>query len=412
MEMRFRRSILIAIILLLATGVYLGVVHPHVSEAGDGIAKVDEIGVVMETIALVTNRHFYQPVSPLKLIKSYVANGTINGMLSEVVEDDYTRYMDPQATEYMLSDTQGSFGGIGIVIGMREGQLTIVSPIKGTPGERVGLRSGDKIMAIDGKETAYMSQNEAVSLMRGPVGEAVTIIIQRGDEDEQLEVQIIRDMIEVDSVSEPKMLDGKIGYVQISSFTDRTAEELTTVLQLLDEQGMEALILDLRFNPGGTLSAAIRVADLFISSGPIVHLEDKDGNRTTYSATRAGTRPQIPMAVLINGGSDSGSEIVAGALQDHSIATLIGTDSFGKGLVQSIYPLSNGGSVAITEQVYLTSIGRDINKLGISPDIVVEISEEEEEALYFEEDSPDIQLEKAIEVLLEHLGRGSERGVA
>lgn len=361
--------------------------------------RFKDLGTVVDVIALVSTRHYFQPVSTLEMIKAYVASGTINGMLSRALDDPYTRHMDPAAYENMMNNTTGVYGGIGIVVGMQEEGLTVVSPIKGTPGERAGLRRNDRIIGIDGKDTTYMTLDEAVSIMRGKENTPIDLTIRRGDE--IIEVAIIRELINVESVTEAEIIDtqAQIGYIQVTNFSERTYTELVTALEKLDNLGMQALVLDLRNNPGGTLNAALQVADEFVENAPLLYLEDKEGNRLPFMASAEGTRPQMPIVVLINGGSASASEIVAGALRDNDLATLVGTTTFGKGLVQSLYPLRDGSALTITEQGYLTSGGHDINGAGISPDIVVEVTPEEEEAIYLGEAEYDAQLEKALEVL-------------
>jgi len=265
------------------------------------------------------------------------------------------------------------------------------------------LRRNDKIIAIDGKETTYMTLDEAVGLMRGEPNTVILLTIRR--DEEVFDVEIIRETINVVSVAEVEMADPEysIGYIQITNFSERTYGELVEALEELDSQGMRALIIDLRFNPGGTLNAALQVADLFVADAPLVYLEDKLGNRFPFAATVEGTREPIPMAVLINGSSASASEIVAGALRDNELATLIGTTTFGKGLVQSLYPLRDGSALSITEQGYLTSGGHNINGAGISPDIVVEVTPEEEELIYLGEAEYDAQLEEALTLLRSQL---------
>ncbi len=367
--------------------------------AGSGEVRFGDIGTVMEVIALVKTRHYFQPVNTFDLVKSYISTGTINGMLRTALDDPYTRHMDATAFENMMNTTTGIYGGVGLVVGIQDDRLTIVSPIKGTPGERAGLRREDKIIGIDGKDTTYMTLDEAVSLMRGKEQTDVHLTIQRGEE--IFEVHITRELINVESVTEVEMVDEEygIGYIQITNFSDRTYDELVNGLEKLDRQNMRALVLDLRHNPGGTLNAALQVSNEFVSGAPLLYLEDKEGNRTPFESTEAGTRTPIPMVVLINGGSASASEIVSGALRDNGLATLVGTTTFGKGLVQSLYPLRDGSAITITEQGYLTSGGYDINGVGIEPDIVVEITLEEEEAIYLGEAEYDAQLEKGLEVL-------------
>ncbi|HKM42868.1 MAG TPA: S41 family peptidase [Limnochordia bacterium] len=365
----------------------------------EGQTRYESIGTTLEVIALVKTRHYFQPVSTFEMLKAYVTHGTINGMLKNALDDPYTRHMDAAAFENMMNTTTGIYGGIGLSVGIVDDRVTVVSPIKGTPGERAGLRRGDKIMAIDGKDTTHMTLDEAVSLMRGLEDTELDLTIQR-DED-VFEVHIVRELINVVSIPEYHMIDeeNNIGYIEITNFSDRTYDELVEALADLDAKGQRALVLDLRFNPGGTLGAALQVANEFVSGAPLLYLEDQEGTRTPFDSTMAGTRQPIPVAVLINGGSASASEIVSGALQDNGLATLIGTTTFGKGLVQSLYPLRDGSALTVTEQGYLTSGGKDINGVGIEPDIVVEVTDEEEEAIYLDEAEVDPQLEKALEVL-------------
>ncbi|MDI9459147.1 MAG: S41 family peptidase [Limnochordia bacterium] len=399
-----RKATLTVVIIAVLLGVTLFYGSYQVSSQGEERGTGQEsIGTVLEVIALVKTRHYYQPVSTFDLIKGWVLTGTINGMLRHALEDPYTRHMDAIAFENMMNTTTGVYGGIGLSVGILDERVTVVSPIKGTPGERAGLRRGDKIVAINGKDTTYMTLDEAVSLMRGPENTEIDLTIQR--DEEVFEVHIVRELINVISVPEYYIIDEEygIGYVEITNFSERTYEELVEALDALDAQGQRALIIDLRHNPGGTLSSALKVANEFVSGAPLLYLEDKEGNRTPFESIDVGTRKPIPMVVLINGGSASASEIVSGALQDNGLATLVGTTTFGKGLVQSLYPLRDGSALTVTEQGYLTSGGKDINGVGIEPDIVVEVTLEEEEAIYLGEAEYDPQLEKGLEVLRSQL---------
>lgn len=395
-----RKTILVLITVLTLLSVTLLYGSYQVSSQSDGAEqRYSNIGTVLEVISIVKTRHYFQPVNTFDLVKGYVAKGTINGMLRSALDDPYTRHMDVVAFENMMNSTTGIYGGIGLSVGMVDERVTVVSPIKGTPGERAGLRRGDKIMSIDGRDTTWMTLDEAVSLMRGPENTEVNLTIQR--DEETFGVHIVRELINVKSVTDYAIIDEahSIGYVEITNFSERTYEELLTALDSLDAQGMKALILDLRFNPGGTLNAALQVANEFVSGAPLLYLEDKEGHKTPFDSIDMVKRPSQPMVVLINGGSASASEIVSGALQDNGLATLIGTTTFGKGLVQSVYPLRDGSALTVTEQGYLTSGGKDINGVGIDPDIVVEVTPEEEEAIYLGEAENDPQLEKALEVL-------------
>lgn len=399
-SMKRRISILLIAMALLIVALVYGTVYSNVEQSVDN-SESESLGSIMEIVSLVRTR-FYKPVETMDLLRAYVATGSINGMLAEVLSDPYSRYMDQHAYDNLLSDTSGVFGGIGIVIGIQDEQLTIVSPIKGTPGERAGLRAQDKIIQIEDRDTQYMTTEEAASLMRGKEGTEVAITIQR--DEEQIEVTIVRDLINVNSIDRIEMLTPQIGYIQLTNFSDRSYQELVDALDELDNEQMAGLVLDLRFNPGGPLGAALQVANVFIGDGPVVYLEDRNGDRVRYEAIKEGTRDKIPMVVLINGSSASASEIVAGALADHDLATLIGTTTFGKGLVQTVIPLRDGGGISLTEQVYLTAGGHNINDVGIIPDYEIEIDEEEELAIYFgDPEIEDSQLAKAIEIIQEQL---------
>lgn len=400
---RKKTIVVITLVLLSLTLIYGSFQVSSQGGADDSEPRYENFGTVLEVIALVKTRHYFQPVHTFDLVKAYVAKGTINGMLKTALDDPYTRHMDAIAFENMMNTTTGIYGGIGLSVGILEDRVTVVSPIKGTPGERAGLRRGDKIIAIDGKDTTYMTLDEAVSLMRGQENTELDLTIQR--DEEVFEVHIIRELINVESVPEYKIIDEeyKIGYVEITNFSDRTYDELMGALKSLDRQGQRGLIIDLRNNPGGTLNAALQVANEFVSDAPLLYLEDKEGNRTPFDSIDVAKRKPIPTVVLINGGSASASEIVSGALQDNGLATLVGTTTFGKGLVQSLYPLRDGSALTVTEQGYLTSGGKDINGVGIEPDIVVELTEEEEEAIYLGEAEFDPQLEKGLEVIRQQL---------
>lgn len=375
------------------------------TEAG----RSESLATALEVMALVHVYHV-EDVDMFSLVRAYLQKGTINGMLREVLEDDYTRYMDRNAFARMQEDTvQGEFGGIGIVVGVRDGRLTIISPISGTPGFRAGLRGGDWILKVDGYETEFMSQDEAVSMMRGPVGEPVVLTIQRGDE--VWDVTIIREKIEVPSVErwtvitpdDVPHLAGPVGYIQLSNFNEKTMPQMNEALDRLLAAGIQGLILDLRNNGGGLLSTALQLADRFIENGPLVHVVSANNQRRTYMAEAEGTFPSMPMVVLVNQYSASASEIVAGALRDNGVAVLVGTQTFGKGSVQTVLPLRGGAGLALTTAHYETAGGHFIHGVGITPDVIVEVPDELLDTLYLSYDGgvnlDDVQLQKALEVL-------------
>ncbi|MDI7247645.1 MAG: S41 family peptidase [Bacillota bacterium] len=368
----------------------------------DGSAKPAEGNalVALEVINLLKNMYVSE-VDVAGLLKAYDEKHSIPDMLA-VLGDPYTRYMDPAQYRAMTDDMRGTFDGIGIYIGIREGQLTVMAPLKGTPGERAGLRPLDRIKFIDGKSTKDMAIEYAQSLMKGKKGTEVVLGIER-DEDGKtrfFEVKIIRDTIRIPHVAS-EMLEGGIGYVQISSFFgDDTMDALDRELDALARQEMRGLILDLRYNPGGSFPLAIQVASRFLPSGtPVVHVVGRDGRRLTYYSGR-GRKITVPVVVLVNEASASASEIVAGALQDTKAATIVGVTTFGKGLVQTIYPLSDGSAVSITTSRYLTAGGHSIDKKGIVPDVAVSLPKPEDAPAGASQDAlRDTQLDRAIEVL-------------
>jgi len=300
--------------------------------------------------------------------------GAIRGMLKSL-DDQYTRFMDPSSYKNMTIETKGKFGGVGIVIGIRNEQLTVISPLEDTPAYKAGLESGDIIIKIDGVSTEDMALDDAVARIRGNPGDKVVLTIWRRDFDsfEGKDIEIIRDIIELKPINESRMIEGTdIGYVKLETFSRVSREKLKeNILNYRDNDGMKALILDLRGNPGGLLESAVDVCNLFIDEGPIVHRQDRQGRLKTYYARSGQKLISMPMVVLVNEYSASASEIVAGALQDHGVATIMGETTFGKGLVQTVYRLSDDSAILVTTDKYLTAKKRDINEKGIEPDIVV-----------------------------------------
>jgi carboxyl-terminal processing protease len=315
--------------------------------------------------------------------------GAIDGMLNKV--DRYSYFMSPSEYEEMQQEYEGHYGGIGIVITMRDNKLTIVSPIKNTPGERAGLRSGDIITAIDGQETAEMSQMKAVDLMRGEEGTDVTLTIDRGDED-PFEVEITREDIEVPYV-ETEMKTDEIGYISLAQFIENVGTKVETAVTDLKEQGARGIILDLRNNPGGLLNEAVNVSSVFLEEGVVVSVRQKDETERILKVNQdINSNTEIPLIILINKGSASASEIVSGAIKDYDRGKLIGTTTFGKGVVQSVVPLKDGSAVSLTTARYYTPDGNYIHEKGIKPDVKVELDIEAAQ-----EDGSDNQLERAID---------------
>src|SRR5437660_5662458 len=298
--------------------------------------------------------------------------GAINGMLASL--DPHSAYLTPDLYKELQVDTKGSFGGLGIEITTRNGMLTIVSPIEDTPAYRAGLKSGDEIMKIDGEFTKDMTLVDAVKKMRGAKDTKVTLTLKRESAPDIFDVTMTRELIKIQSVKW-KMLEKGYGYVRVTQFQERTDDDLERALKSLDKDtgGLQGLVLDLRNDPGGLLTQAVRVADLFLESGLIVYTDGRlENQKQKYFAHKPGTWGDFPMVVLVNGGSASASEIVAGALQDHKRAIILGTQTFGKGSVQTILPLDDNSALRLTTARYFTPSGRSIQATGIVPDIVMD----------------------------------------
>ena len=359
-------------------------------------------GLLYQVLGIIRTQYIELDIKDDKLIY-----GSIRGLL-KALDDPYTRFVDPEGYSEMQNHLNGNFSGIGIQIGMKDGGLTVIAPIEDTPAERAGLRTGDKILEVNSKSTEDMPLDQALSLIRGPKGTKVKLLIMRSSLEKPKEYTIIRDNIKIKSVSRQKILDEKekIGYVMLNTFESKmTYDELVEALKKLDGQGMRSLILDLRNNGGGLLDEAILIASIFLPNGEIVHTVDRYGNKETFQTVETDYQWQDkPLVLLINGGSASASEILAGAVEDNKRGKLIGTQSFGKASVQNIRPLSDGSAVLVTVAKYLTPNGHNINKVGISPNYVVEVPTATiEEALknpdYQYAEEKDNQLQYALQYL-------------
>jgi carboxyl-terminal processing protease len=304
--------------------------------------------------------------------RNELIKGAIRGMVETL--DPFSEYMTEDDYDEMQLEMEGHFGGIGIVI---TPDLVIVSPIKGTPGEKVGLKAEDKIIAIDGQPTEDMTQKEAVDLMRGEPGTPVDLTIKREGVEENLEFHIIRSDIEIPYV-ESEMLEAQIGYVMIAQFAQDVGLKVEKAIEELEAQGARALILDLRSNPGGLLTEAVNVASNFFHEGQVVSVKKRYGWDDVLEVEKQFRATDLPLVVLIDQGSASASEIVAGAIKDRDRGTLIGMKSFGKGTVQSVVPLSDGSALRLTIGKYYTPSGEFIHDKGIEPDIEVEYDPEYE----------------------------------
>jgi carboxyl-terminal processing protease len=343
-----------------------GVLLIVVDSSRDGLAgsKYEELAIFNNVLSIV-EKNYVEPVDDKKLIE-----GAIEGMLYSL--DPHSNFLDAETFKEMQVETKGTFGGLGIEITIKDGYITIVSPIEGTPAYRVGLQSGDKIVKIEGKSTKNMTLIEAVRLMRGPKGTKITISVYREGFTQPEDYTITRDVIKVKSVRSKPLGDG-YGYLKIVSFQEKTSQEVQKALKKLRDEGkLQGLVLDLRNNPGGLLDQAVEVSNLFLNGGLIVYTEGRvESQKMRFEATSKKHSEDYPIVALVNGGTASASEIVAGALQDHRRALILGTTTFGKGSVQTIIPLEGGAGLRLTTARYYTPKGRSIQAKGIEPDIVV-----------------------------------------
>ena len=334
-----------------------------------------------------------------KIVTNEDAYVAINTMIASL-NDPYTKFLDPKEFAEETSSIKGSLKGIGIQIALKDGKLTVISPIEDTPAEKAGLKADDEILEIDGKSTKGITVDKAADQIRGKEGTQVTLLVKRKDMQPKT-YTITRANIEIKSISqklpENVNMPNDISYIRLSSFISRNA---STEFRSILEQGYnkKGFIIDLRSNPGGLLTNAIYISDMFLDNGVIVSTVDRDGYRETQNATR-GVVTRKPVVVLINKGSASASEIFSGAMKDNGRAVIVGEQSFGKGLVQEINKLPYDAGINITIQKYLTPNGTDINKKGITPDVIVKLTEEDVK------NKNDVQLKKAIEIL-EQLSAG------
>ena len=300
---------------------------------------------------------------------SDIVDKSLEGLLANL--DAHSSFMNKKKFKDMKIQTEGEFGGLGITVGMRDGALTVIAPIEGTPADKAGMKSEDIILKINDTSTLNMTIDEAVAIMRGKPGTKINLTIVRKKEPKPLHIEIIRDIIKIDSVYTKKIEDSDILYVRVTSFDKKVTDEVKKAL-IKNKGTMKGLILDLRNNPGGLLNQAVGLTDLFIDKGVIVSQKGKlERENEVYNASKNGTFKDVPMVVLINGGSASASEIVSGALQDHKRAVLVGQKSFGKGSVQVILPIGQEEALRLTVARYYLPKGRTIQAKGVEPDIEV-----------------------------------------
>jgi carboxyl-terminal processing protease len=370
---------------------------------------VDEVWQIVDRqyVDATFNQVDWRSVRKEYLERSYTskeeAYEAIREMLKQL-EDPYTRFMDPEEFRNMQIDTSGELSGVGIQIAEDEetSQLIVISPIEDTPAFRAGILAKDIITKIDGKSTKGMNVNDAVKLIRGKEGTEVVLTIQRGDK--EVDYPLVRATIQLHPVRarEDSSSEGKIGYIRLTQFSAQASQEMREAIQKFEQENVVGYILDLRSNPGGLLYSSIEIARMWLDEGGIVSTVDRVGEVDRQNAINRALTTK-PLVVLVNGGSASASEILSGALQDNHRAVIVGTQTFGKGLVQSVRGLGDGSGVAVTIAKYLTPSGRDINKHGIDPDVVIEMTEEQLKQLQTDRDKigtiTDPQYAKAMEIL-------------
>jgi carboxyl-terminal processing protease len=388
------------------------------TRAAEGENVYEEVRLFMRVLERVRQDY----VDGEKVTYQDLIRAAMRGMLNTL--DPHSEYMEPSKYTELKSDTEGAFGGVGIVVGMRDNYLTVVSPMEDSPASRAGIQAGDKIVKIEGRGTEKISLQDALKKLRGEPGTDVMITVMRQGVPEK-DYKLTRSIIKVETVKdingrrEFPLGDNKVGYVRITQFGEQTTAEFRDALQKLSKQGMEGLIMDLRNNPGGLLDQAVKVCDIFLKSGQlIVSTEGRSQRMKTekYSATGRDEYPNVQIAILVNGGSASAAEIVSGCLQDVGRAFIIGEQTFGKGSVQSIMPLEDGSALRLTTAKYYTPSHKVIHEHGITPDSIVTMTPEEERTRYLKEivggfdsldpaqkeqvkDFHDVQLERAQDYL-------------
>lgn len=369
------------------------------------ISLGDKVVIAKEDYETV--RDMEKLLSLKEYIKSYYVDGAedsklmegaIKGMF-ESLQDPYSVYMTKDEFKNFNESTKGSYGGIGVIVTRSEdGYVTVVAPIEDTPGERVGLKTNDRIVKVDGKDIIGIDLEAAVSLLKGKKGTEVNLTVMRDGEKAALEYKIVREEIVIKTVKS-NVMDNNIGYIRISMFDEDTGSEFKKALDGLKGKNIKGLVLDLRQNPGGYIDQCVQVADELLDEGLIVYTEDKEKKREDYKSKKG--KLEVPFVVLIDEGSASASEIVSGAIKDRKAGLLIGTKSFGKGLVQSIEQLKDGSGLKLTTQKYYTPNGISINKKGIQPDIEVKPLEVRTDQK--PEDVEDVQLDRAVSELLKEI---------
>ncbi|MFA5062539.1 MAG: S41 family peptidase [Candidatus Omnitrophota bacterium] len=315
--------------------------------------------------------------------------GALRGALSSL--DPHSQFMDPDTYDELKVDTEGRFGGLGVEISIKDGLITVITPLEDTPAWKAGIKPGDKIIKINSELTRGMDLTAAMKKLRGKPGEMVNLTVMRGPDKELLEFKIIRAAIKINDIKTAEILEGGIGYIKVVEFRETTSKDFDNVFEKISKTGIKSLILDLRNNPGGLLESALDVTGKFLPKGKLIVFTKgrKENQNLIFNSNSEHPILNLPLAVLINEGSASGSEIVAAALQEYKRATILGVKSFGKGSVQTVIPLSDGSALRLTTSKYFTPSGKEIHGKGVIPDIIVEMQTSKEEQEIIEESGSD-----------------------
>jgi carboxyl-terminal processing protease len=361
-KFRNRKTLItmLLIVLIASTGFVIGRLTISIVGAEEGY---EELKIFSEALSIV-KKNYVEEVKPKDIIY-----GAIKGMVGSL--DPHSAFMTPEQYKEMQVDTKGEFGGLGIQIGIKDGMLTVIAPIEDTPAYRAGIKAGDKIIKINNEFTKDMNLQDAVSKMRGAPSTSVKITILREGWKETKDFTIVREIIKIKSIKFKELEEG-IGYIKINQFQEQTSSDLSNAIEELMKKNITSLVLDLRNNPGGLLNSAVDVSSQFLPAGKlVVYIKDRKGDKVEYKSGKHKTDFNLPMIVLVNQGSASASEIVAGALKDWNRAVILGTQTFGKGSVQSVVPLGDGSALRLTTARYYTPKGISIQTTGITPDIIV-----------------------------------------
>lgn len=354
-----------------------------------GVKTTPDTGQGLDTVEEVWGIIFRDYVDQDRLDASQLSQGAIKGMV-KALDDPYTSYLEPRTYQLSLDSLDGKFEGIGAFVGVKDEQIIVIAPIADSPAAKAGIKSGDIILEVDGRSAAEMSLQEAVLYIRGPKGTSVRLLILHQGKTEPEEIEIVRDEIKVTSVD--FKMRGDIAYININHFTESTDGELAQVLESLTREGATGIIIDLRHNPGGLVGAVVDVASHFLKEGVVLSVLDNQGKQTSLSVNPGGITTDLPLVVLTDNYSASGSEVLAGALQDYERATIAGTQTYGKGSVNTLQPLSDGSGLYITTGRWLTPKGRLIEGKGITPDYELE-----------PESEPELEEEAAIQWAIDYL---------